>query len=148
MAELTKVNSSSYGVVHVDRSATGADGSISADETVIANGPQLNFFKIIVQNGSSEAVDMRNELGGADGSGGDAVESVEVILRTIQNKGNVEMYQVEGDATGQISVAVYPKGAWSASTLQTAIRALGTTVGANSVDVSGTAVTDGGFKLA
>ena len=68
-------------------------------------------------------------------------------MQTIETKGNVEMYQVEGDTTGQISVAVYPAGAWTFGTLQTAIRALGGSVGANTVDVSGTTVTTSGLEF-
>jgi len=37
---------------------------------------------------------------------------------------------------------------WTGATLQTAIRALGATVGGNSKDVTGTLVTDTGMKLA
>jgi hypothetical protein len=66
---------------------------------------------------------------------------------TIQTKANIEMYQVEGDTTGQVSVAVYPAGAWTTSTLQTAIRALGASVGTNTVDLSGTAVTSSGLEF-
>lgn len=139
MAEVTRVNGSAFGVVHMDRGTSGS-GAISADETVIISLPQMDFFKIIVENGSQEAVDLRNEL--------DAGEAVEAILRKVGDLANVEMYQVEGDTTGQISVGVYPAGAWTASSLQTAVRAMGTTVGNNTVDVSGSDVTDGGFKLA
>ena len=132
MADVTRVNGNA-------KAQGSAAGAISADELVIANGPALDFFKIIVTNGSSEVVDIRNEL--------DAAESVVAIMQTIGTKATVEMYQVEGDTTGQISVAVYPAGAWTTSTLQTAIRALGGTVGANSVDVSGTAVTTSGLEF-
>ena len=45
------------------------------------------------------------------------------------------------------NVAVYPKGAWTTSTLQTALRALGTSVGGNTVDVSGTTVTSSGLEF-
>jgi hypothetical protein len=139
MAEVTRVNGNAFGVVHMDRSLSGS-GAISADETVIISLPQMDFFKIIVENGSQEAVDLRNEL--------DAGEAVEAILRKVGDLATVEMYQVEGDTTGQISVGVYPAGAWTSSSLQTAVRAMGTTVGNNTVDVSGSDVTDGGFKLA
>jgi len=132
MADVTRVNGNA-------KAHGSPAGAISADELVILNGPELDFFKIIVTNGSAEVVDIRNEL--------DAAESVVAIMQTIETKGNVEMYQVEGDTTGQISVAVYPAGAWTTSTLQTAIRALGGTVGANSVDVSGTAVTTSGLEF-
>ena len=132
MADVTRVNGNA-------KAQGSAAGAITADELVIANGPELDFFKIIVTNGSAEVVDIRNEL--------DAAESVVAIMQAIETKGNVEMYQVEGDATGQISVAVYPAGAWTTGTLQTAIRALGGSVGANTVDVSGTTVTTSGLEF-
>jgi len=132
MADVTRVNGNA-------KAQGSAAGAITADELVIANGPELDFFKIIVTNGSSEVIDIRNEL--------DAAESVVAIMQAIGTKATVEMYQVEGDATGQISVAVYPAGAWTTSTLQTAIRALGGSVGANTVDVSGTAVTTSGLEF-
>jgi hypothetical protein len=138
MAEVTRVNGSAFGVVHNDRSATGS-GAISADETVILNGPQMDFFKIIVKDVSGNVEDLRNEL--------DAGEGVEAIFEKITNGGaNIEMYQVEGDTTGQISVAVYPAGAYTASTLQTAVRTL-SAAGSNNLDCSSSDVTDPGFEL-
>ena len=137
MATLTKTHGSAFGVPHVDR-ATAGSGVISADETVILNGPQLDFFKISVNDGSA-AVDLRNEL--------DPGEGVEAILREVLTRANIEMYQVEGDANGEISVAVYPTGAWTAATLQVAVRALGSAVGANSIDVDTSTVADNGFEL-
>ena len=132
MADVTRVNGNA-------KAHGSAAGAISADELVILNGPELDFFKIIVQDVSGDVADIRNEL--------DAAESVVAIMQTIETKGNVEMYQVEGDTTGQISVAVYPAGAWTTSTLQTAIRALGAAVGGNSVDVSGSTVTSSGLEF-
>ena len=134
MAEITRVNGNVKG-----QGSGGTSGAISADELVILNGADLDFFKIIQQDVSGDVNDIRNEL--------DAGESVEEMFKSIQTKANIEMYQVEGDATGQISVAVYPAGAWTTSTLQAALRALGTTVGGNNVDVSGTTVTSSGLEF-
>jgi hypothetical protein len=39
-------------------------------------------------------------------------------------------------------------GGWTAADIQTAIRALGASVGTNTIDVTGTTVTDLGLKLA
>ena len=133
MASITRVN----GGVHKQGSAQA--GAISADELVIQNGPELDFFKIIATNGSSEVVDLRAEL--------EVGESIEAIMTLIQTKANIEMYQVEGDTTGQVSVAVYPAGAWTTSTLQVAVRALGASVGTNTVDLSLTAVTSSGLEF-
>ena len=138
MAEVTRVYGSAFGTVHHDRGAAGS-GAISADETVIMNGPQMDFFKIIVKDASGNVEDLRNEL--------DAGEGVEAIFEKITTGGaNIEMYQVEGDTSGQISVAVYPAGAYDASSLQTAIRTL-TAAGGNSLDCSLSDVTAPGFEL-
>lgn len=100
--------------------------------------------------------------------------SVDQILRVLAQTTTVLMYQVEGDNSGQISVMFEQQKAWAdvfasnvvagtgtsalgpyVAGLQDAIRALGTTVGVNSIDVSGTVVTCGSqnhygayFKLA
>ena len=47
-----------------------------------------------------------------------------------------------------MSVAVYAVEDWKLATMQTAIRALGATVGTNSIDLSGTTVTQPGLDLA
>ena len=131
MAEITRVNG---GV-----QPQGQTGAISADALVILNGPDMDFFKIISADVSGDANDLRNEL--------DVGESIEKMFESIMTKANIEMYQVEGDTTGQVSVAVYPAGAWTTATLQAAIRALGTTVGGNNVDVSGSTVTSSGLEF-
>lgn len=135
MATITRTNGDAYAVVHKDAATQGADPLV-ADETVIFEGPAVDFFKVVIQDGSNNNVDLRGEMG--------ATEAVELILREIQVKGTISMYQVEGDNTGQISVAVYPTGAWTASALQTALRA----ITPNSLDISGTDVTAPGFDLA
>jgi len=132
MAEVTRVHGNALG------QGTAA-GAISADELVILNGVTMDFFKIIQQDVSGDVNDIRNEC--------DPLESVEAMLREIQTKANIEMYQIEGDTSGQISVAVHPQGAWTTTTLQAALRALGTTVGSNNVDVSGTTVSSSGLEF-
>ena len=137
MAEITRTHGGAFGVVANDRGASGS-GAIAADEAVILNGPQLDFFKIIVKDVSGNVEDIRNEL--------DAGEGVEAILKHIALLANIEMYQVEGDTTGQISVALYPAGAYTATTLQTAVRTL-TAAGSNNLDASTSDVTNPGFEL-
>ena len=130
MANLTKA--------HGNAQPQGQTGSITADATLIFNGPELDFFKIIIKDVSGNVEDLRAEL--------DVNEGVVEILKKIAEKATIEMYQVEGDTTGQISVALYPAGAYSASTLQTAIRTL-TAAGDNSLDCSSSDVTNPGFEL-
>ena len=131
MANVTRVNGNAQ--------PQGQSGTISADALVIANGPALDFFKVVLQDVSGDLNDLRAELG-TNGS-------VQAILQLLGTTATVEMYQVEGDATGQISVAVYPQGVWTTSTLQAAVRALGAAVGANTVDVSGSTVTTSGLEF-
>ena len=130
MADLTKA--------HGNAQPQGQTGTISADATLIFNGPELDFFKIIIKDASGNVEDLRGEL--------DVNEGVVEILKKIAEKATIEMYQVEGDNTGQISVALYPAGAYSASTLQTAVRTL-SAAGGNNLDCSLSDVTDPGFEL-
>ena len=150
MADVTRVHGDAHGVVHQDRGLHGS-GALSGDELVVNVGRSAKFFAIVVYNASGSGgagnIDLQNEL--------DAGESVEAILRAVQASiisttqygGEILAYQVEDDTTGQISVMVAGSN-WTNATLQTAIRALGATVGGNSVDVTGTLVTDTGMKLA
>ena len=128
-------------------------GTISSDALVQMDGPKLDFFKVIVQNGSNQAIDLTAQLGSYT-SGVFTPGVVVQLNQAIQSTATIAKYQVEADSTGQISYAVYPQAAWTAATLDTALKALGnvqitasdgTVTGVN---VSGTDVTNVGFKLA
>ena len=140
-------------------SQTGNIGSTAA--LVQPQGPKLDFFAVIVQNGSNQNIDLRDQLGNY--SGGGTVFNpglVQIINENIQQTATIAMYQVEGASNGQISYALYPTGAYTAATLQAQIRAIvnGSTAGnvqitsssgvTTGVDVTGTDVTNVGFKLA
>lgn len=113
-------------------------------------GSKIAFFGMIVKNGSGTAVDMSAE-GGVN-------EAWEAIYKAISTKATPVLFQYEAGSTGVASWGIEMNGAgWLPSTdpvltaaevLQAAIRALGAAVGANSVDVSGTTVSNVGFKLA
>jgi len=143
MAELTRVHGSPSGNVTYDRSVANV-GDISADELVDVSGRKLNFYKIVIQNGSNTNQDLQTEMG--------PNECVEKVLQIIQGynsasyngSATILAYQVEGDSSGQISVAT--EGAsWSASDLQAAIRE---TTTLNSINVTGSDVTEPGLDLA
>lgn len=128
MAEVTKVN--------------GGVGSVGV--TQYYGGSQLKFFKIMVINGSSQAVDVSAENG--------VNEAIEAIVRVIETKATLVAMQIENNSSGQISIALeHDAGGWDAvsNDLRDAIRALGTAVGVNNVDVSlSTASSANGMKLA
>jgi hypothetical protein len=102
-------------------------------------GANVTAFKVMVQNATYDARDIRTENGPG--------EAIEAILRNVATRATVLGYQVENTSAGQISLLV-ENGDWNATDLQANIRALGATVGNTSVDVSGSNVTTSGYKLA
>jgi hypothetical protein len=132
MAEITRTNGDVL---------SGVNQNTAVGALVSFNGSQPLALAIVVKNGSGTAVDIRAE--------GQAGESIEKILFTVLTKATITYYQIENTTGGQISVMLEANGGgWSASDLQTAIRALGASVGANTIDVTGTTVTNVGLKLA
>lgn len=155
MAYFPPFNGDAQPVFALDINNGAQTGTISADALVQMQGPKLDFFKVLVKDGSATAIDLRPQLGNYSGGGTVFNPGVVVQLnQSIQNTSTIAIYQVEGDATGQISYAVYPSGALTAAGLQTQLQALGNiqitasdgTV--SGVNVSGTLVTNPGFKLA
>ena len=137
MAEFTRTHGNAQQVFHIDTNNGALSGALAESAPVNLAGLKLDFFKILIDDGS--AVDLQAEVGTG--------LAVEAILENIQQTSTVAVYQVEDDTSGQISVGIYPTGAYTASSLQTSIRTL-TAAGSNSVDCSSSAVTSAGFKLA
>lgn len=98
-------------------------------------GPKLDFF----------GVDL-----GADPSAQAGVNgAIQTILQTIQQTATIAIYQVAATANvTNLSLALYPTAAYTAATLQTAIRSCGSNVAGTGYDASGATVTDVGFRLA
>jgi len=132
MADVTRVNGDVLSGVNVN-TTVGA--------LVSLGGSQPVAYGIVVRNVSGPAINITTEA--------NAGESIEKIMQVIARYATPLYFQVENTAAGQISVLLEANGGgWTAATLQTAIRSLGTAVGVNNIDVSGTVVTDVGFKLA
>ena len=128
---------------------SGNLATVGANALVQMAGPKLDYFALIVENASNQAVDLRNELGNVTDPG-----VVQTINQTIQTNATIAFYQVQNSTTGQISYGLYPTGAWTTATLDTAITGLGNVQITNSsgqvrgVVVSGSQTTNVGFKLA
>ena len=137
MAIFTRTHGNAQQVFHMDTNNGSLSGALAESAPVNVAGPKLAFFKLLINDGS--AVDLQAQVGTGLG--------VEAILQEIQTKSTVAIYQVEDDSTGQISVALYPTEAYTAATLQTAIRGL-TTAGSTPIDCSSSTVADAGMKLA
>jgi hypothetical protein len=152
MAILFRPNGDAEPVFALDISNGAQSGNlaaIGANALVQMQGPKLDFFAVIVENASNQAIDLRNELGNITDPG-----VVQTINQTVQTNSTIAFYQVQNSTTGQISYGLYPTGAYTTATLDTAITGLGNVQITNSsgqvrgVNVSGSQSTNVGFKLA
>ena len=156
MAYFPPANGDSQPVFALDINNGPQTGQISSAALVQMDGPKLDFFKVIIANTSAQAIDLRNQLGNANGGGTGVFNPgcVNQINSAIQRTSTIAKYQVEADTSGQISYAIYPSGAYTAESLEAVIQGLGTITvteedgTTNTVDVSGSTVTNVGMKLA
>jgi hypothetical protein len=127
MAFLTPVNGDSQPVFAIDTlNGPIAPGTSTSGSPVNLAGPKLDFFQITCANTNAT-------LQGTNGYVGN-------VIRAIQQTSTVAMYQVDGV---QISVAVFPTGAFTAATILAAAQT------ANIAGTNGAASSTGvGFKLA
>ena len=139
MAYFTRTHGNAQQVFHIDTDLGSLSGALATSGAVNVTGPKLDFFKIIVENTSDAAQDLQSQVGTG--------LAVEAIIQNIQQIAGVYIYQVEDNATGQISIATYPTGAYTAATLQASVRLL-TAAGTGSINCAGSDVTTGNFKLA
>jgi hypothetical protein len=128
MAIQTRTHGDLLPVFAIDQ--LGGPGAATTGVPVQIAGPKLDFF----------GMDLGADIAGQLGTGG----AVEAVLQCVTQLATTHMFQAEA-STGGFSIAVYPTAAWTASSLQAAIRALGTV---NTYDLSGAQVTNNGFKLA
>jgi len=152
MATLFRPNGDADPVFALDISNGAQSGNLAtvgANALVQMAGPKLDFFAVVVENASNQAIDLRNELGNITDPG-----VVQTINQTIQQTATIAFYQVQNSTTGQISYGLYPSGAYTTATLDTAVTGLGNVQITNSsgqvrgVNVSGSQSTNVGFKLA
>ena len=101
-------------------------------------GAEVKFYHITLKNVGATAVDVRTELG--------YDEAVHNLIRTVLLRGTILYQRIDDANTGRVDVTMERPG-WTAATLQTAIRDMGTTAGVNNVDVSGSVVTETELKL-
>jgi hypothetical protein len=132
MSYTSRSHGDSKPVVHVDIDQTGRTPT---GVPVNIEGPKLDFFAIHLDNGSSTS-NPASQMG----AGG----AIETVIKLIQQKTTVYLFQVEDATSSNFSVAVYPAEVWDRAELQSAIEGLGTV---NGLDISGTWVYNNGFRL-
>jgi hypothetical protein len=129
MAQFTKVNGDFLPVINFDSPAYTNSGAnaVSSAATVQPQGPKLDFFTVT-----------------AASSGALSGTQVSLIIQATQQLATVYIYEFTTAGPDTLAMAVYPVGAWTATTLQAACRA-GLTAGgaANAVVASATATFTG-----
>ena len=133
MAQFTRTHGDAQPVFAMDVQNGPVAPSTAADGTTTNFiGPAMDFFGF--------------DLGAAPTTQLGVDEMVAQVMVSIEQLSTVMMYSVSATANvTNMSVAVYPVGAYTAAALQTQIRALGTV---NGYDLSGATVTNVGFRLA
>ena len=101
-------------------------------------GAEVQFFHITLVEADSSALDIRTELG--------YDETVHNLIRTILQRGTILYQRIDNASSGRIDVTMERSG-WTAATLQTAIREMGTTVCVNDKEVSLSVVAETELKL-
>lgn len=127
MAQFTKTNGDLLPVLHLDSPAYTNSGAnaIADGETVQPQGPKLDFFTVTA-------------TGALTGT------QVNLIIQATQQLATVYMYEYTNDTNDSVAMAVYPTGAWTTTTLDTACtNALSTASLANSLSVTATATFTG-----
>ena len=102
------------------------------------SGAEVKFFHITLVDAGSSVLDIRTELG--------YDETMHNLIRTILLRGTILYQRIDDAASGRIDISMERPG-WTAATLQTAIRDMGTTVGVNNTDVSLSVVAQTELKL-
>lgn len=124
--------------------ATRVHGGIGVEGTINGEagtqlGSSLAFFHIQPRVAGLTPADLRGEMAAnPDGGLGLAVEK---ILQTMPS--GVISYSMANTANSNIYVITDGVNSPSAAVVQAAIRALGTSVGTNGIDLTGTLVTSG-----
>jgi len=133
MAGFTRTHGDAQPVFAIDvQNGPVAPSTAANGTTTNFVGPAMDFFGF--------------DLGAAPTDQLGVDEMVAQVLVSIEQLATVMIYSVAATANvTNMSVAVYPVGAYTAAALQTQVRALGTV---NGYDLGGATVTNVGFRLA
>lgn len=107
MAQFSKVNGDLLPVLHLDSAAYTNSGAnaVATGASVQPQGPKLDFFTVT-----------------ASGSSALTGTQVSLAIQATQQLATVYIYEFVTAGPDTLSMAVYPTAAWTATTLQTAIR--------------------------
>lgn len=108
MAQFTRVNGDFQQVFHLDADAYTNAGvnAVNSGKTVQPQGPKLEYFTYTAAG---------------------ALTTTEIFngINTIQQLATIYIYEYTDASADTLAFAVYPVGAWTTATLDTALQALG-----------------------
>ena len=106
MAQFTRVNGDFLPVINYDSPAYTNSGvnAVTSGATVQPQGPKLDFFTITF-------------------TGALTTTQLNTAVQTIQQLATIYMYEYTDDTDDTLAVALYPVGAWTTASLDTALTA-------------------------
>lgn len=105
MAQFTRVNGDFQPVFWIDAPGytnPGSTSAVTSGATVQIQGPKLDFFTIT-------------------GNGSQVADNIKAVFQTVQQLATVYLYEYTDATDDTLAIAVYPTGAWDATSLDNAL---------------------------
>jgi hypothetical protein len=112
MAQFTRTNGDYLPVINYDSPAYTNSGvnAVTSAATVQPQGPKLDFFTITKDTGAFTTA------------------NINTIVQTVQQLATIYIYEYTDASDDTFAMAVYPTGAWTTATIDTAVTAAGIAV--------------------
>jgi len=112
MAQFTRTNGDYLPLINYDSPAYTNSGvnAVTSAATVQPQGPKLDFFTITKDTGAFTTA------------------NINTIVQTVQQLATIYIYEYTDASDDTLAMAVYPVGAWTTATIDTAVTAAGVAV--------------------
>jgi hypothetical protein len=112
MAQFTRTNGDYLPVINYDSPSYTNSGvnAVTSAATVQPQGPKLDFFTITKDTGAFTTA------------------NINTIVQTVQQLATIYIYEYTDASDDTLAMAVYPVGAWTTATIDTAVTAAGVAV--------------------
>jgi hypothetical protein len=106
MAQFTKVNGDFLPLINYDSPAYTNSGvnALTSAATVQPQGPKLDFFTIT-------------------GNGSQVADNIATVFQTVEQLATMHIYEYTNATDDTLAIAIYPVGAWTTTSLDTALTA-------------------------
>jgi hypothetical protein len=106
MAQFTRVNGDFLPLINYDSPAYTNSGvnALTSAATVQPQGPKLDFFTIT-------------------GNGSQIADNIATVFQTVEQLATMHIYEYTNATDDTLAIAIYPVGAWTTASLDTALTA-------------------------